>query len=240
MKNFKTDFDIFLNRVKNKENFTITRFGDGEMMIINGKSLNLLSKGVGEFAYDSNNEKYVNSRDLLKKSFTYQSDDYYVGVACKCCVGEEKYENMKITSGQKEENLTWANIFVNSNFNLFNSKMIPALSNRKIYLVCHEASNTTNLPFVVEKVYNVKTDAWLHDLDLITKLKNEIIESDLYDVIFLISAGPFANILVQQLNEHNNNNTYIDLGSVLDKHLGLPSTRGYLNGAPTLNKTCIW
>ena len=72
MKNFKTDFDIFLNRVKNKENFTITRFGDGEMMIINGKSLNLLSKGVGEFAYDSNNEKYVNSRDLLKKSFTYQ------------------------------------------------------------------------------------------------------------------------------------------------------------------------
>ena len=68
----------------------------------------------------------------------------------------------------------------------------------------------------------------------------EITDEGLEDVVFLISAGPFANILVQQLNEHNKNNTYIDLGSVLDKHLSLPATRKYLNGGPTLNKTCIW
>jgi hypothetical protein len=240
MKNFKSNFNALLNRIKNKENFAITRFGDGEMMIINGVSLNLLNKGAGEFAYDSENPEYVKSKELLTKSFSYQSDDYYVGIACKCCVGDDKYQNMKITSGQKEENLTWANIFVNSNFELFNKQMIPALKERRVYLIAHEASDTTNLPFEVEKFYKVKADAWLHNIDLIDELKYEITESELEDIIFLISAGPFANILVQQLNEHNKNNTYIDLGSVLDRQLGLPATRGYLKGSPTLNKTCIW
>jgi hypothetical protein len=118
--------------------------------------------------------------------------------------------------------------------------MIPALDSRRIYLICHETSDSNNLPFVVDKIYKVGTDAWLHDLYLIDELKNEIKEQKLKDVVFLISAGPFANILVQQLNKHNKNNTYIDLGSVLDKHLKLPITRGYLKGAETLKKTCIW
>ena len=240
MKTFKGDFDKFLNKIKNKENFSISRFGDGEMMIINGINLNLLNKGVGEFAYDSKDIKYKISRDLLIESFTYQFDDYYVGIACKCCVGEEKYLNMKKNSGQNEDNLTWANIFVNSNFNLFNTEMISVLKNRNIYLVCHKSSNINNLPFDVKKVYKVNSDAWLHDLSLVDELKNEIKEQKLKDVVFLISAGPFANILVQQLNKHNKNNTYIDLGSVLDKHLKLPITRGYLKGAETLKKTCIW
>lgn len=240
MKTFKGDFSIFLNKIKNHENFAIARFGDGEMMIINGKSLNLLSKGVGEFAYNPNDSKYDISRDLLAESFTYKSDTYHIGIACKCCVGDEKYRHMKTTSQQEEKQLTWANIFVNSNFNLFEAEMIPALSERKIYLICHERSDTSKLPFEVERVYKVKTDAWLHDLSLINKIQNEINTSGLEDAVFLASAGPFANIFVQQMNKYNKNNTYIDLGSVLDAHLRLPLTRRYLVGGPTLQKTCIW
>jgi len=240
MKDFTGDFNTFLNKIKNKENFSISRFGDGEMMIIKGENLNLLNKGIGEFAYDCNNTIYEKSRELLIESFTYKSEDYYVGIACKCCVGEEKYIDMKHSSKQEDSRLTWANIFVNSNFNLFNTYMIPEFRKRDIYLICHNDSKTNNLPFDVKNIYNISSDAWLHNLDLIEKLKLDIDTDNLTDVVFLISAGPFANILVQQLNKHNKNNTYIDLGSVIDKHLGLPITRGYLKGGPTLNKTCIW
>jgi len=239
-KTFKGDFDKFLNKIKNKENFSITRFGDGEMMIIDGIDVDLLHKGPGEYSYKSNDDRYDISRKLLKQSFTSKMDEYYVGISCRCCVGDEKYQNMKKDSGQNENNLTWANIFVNSNFNLFNTQMIPALKSRRIYLICHKASDFNNLPFGTEKIYKVGTDAWLHNLSLIDELKNEIKEQKLKDVVFLIAAGPFANILSHQLYTFDKNNTYIDLGSVLDKYLNLPITRGYLKDANTLNKICIW
>ena len=239
MKEFGLDFKKFLNKIKNKENFAITRFGDGELSIIEGNSLNLLNKGAGEFAYDATNNKYSKSRDLLEESFKYRDKSYFVGVACRCCVGDEKFKHMVNLSEQNESNLTWANIFVNGNFNKFRNEFIPELKNRKLILVCHEASNTDNLPFVAESVYKVKADAWLHNLDLIDLLKNEI-DNGLVDHVFLISAGPFANILVQQLHKHNKNNTYLDIGSVLDVDLKLPVTRGYLRGFNNLNKICIW
>ena len=36
------------------------------------------------------------------------------------------------------------------------------------------------------------------------------------------------------------NNTYLDIGSTLDNMMNLGATRGYLRGADTLNKICIW
>jgi len=240
MKEFGLDFKKFLNKIKNKENFAITRFGDGELSIIEGKGLNLLNKGNGEFAYDPNNKKYNLSRELLSESFTYSEKNYIIGISCKCCVGEEKHNYMKKHSNQKEENLTWANIFVNSNYHRFVNELLPVLKEKKVHLVCHETSNTNNLPFDVKMVYKVKSDAWLHNLDLISTLKTMIDDKNIVNEIFLFSAGPFANILVQQLYKHNKNNTYLDIGSVLDGYLGLPLTRGYLKGASTLRKVCIW
>ena len=38
----------------------------------------------------------------------------------------------------------------------------------------------------------------------------------------------------------NKNNTYIDIGSTLDVIMGMKPTRGYLKGANTLKKECIW
>lgn len=240
MKTFEGDFNLFLNKIKNGEPFSITRFGDGELSIIEGKGLNLLNKGNGEFAYNPNNKKYDISRELLTESFTYLGKNYFVGIACKCCVGAEKYNYMKSLSKQNEDNLTWANIFVNSNYPRFVNKLLPVLKDKKVNIVCHETANTDKLPFEIEIVYKVKSDAWVYNLDLIDVIKSRIDDRNIEGEIFLISAGPFANILVQQLHKYNNKNTYLDIGSVLDGYLGLPLTRGYLNGSPTLRKVCIW
>ena len=55
-------------------------------------------------------------------------------------------------------------------------------------------------------------------------------------------AGPFGNILTHQLFEHNDNNTYIDIGSTLNPFLlgEIGKNRGYLRGAPSLSQVCVW
>jgi len=241
-KTFKWDFDKFLNLIQNNVNFSLTRFGDGEMMIINGTKLDLLKKGPGEFAYIPNNPKCEESRKMLDESFKYVDDNYFVGIACRCCVGNDKHENMKTSCAQPDSNLTWANIIVNSNFDSFNTHMIPSLKTRKLALICHESSNVNHLPFEIEKnlIFKVKADAWIHNINLIDRIKKIIDDNHMEDYVFLISAGPFANILACELHKFNKHNTYLDIGSVLDKHLDLPLTRGYLNGAATLKKICIW
>ncbi len=242
MKTFENDFNFVMDSIKNKKNISISRYGDGELIIIEGTAINLLDKGVGEFEFDPNNEIYKLSQKLLSESFVYHDDSYFVGVACKCCVGEDRFNYMKIKSTQKESNLTWANIFVNSNYKRFTNELLPELKNREVVLVCHEKGDTTNLPFNVkdENIFKIKSNAWLHNLHLINDLKNHIIDNNIINHVFLISAGPFANILVHQLHSFNKNNTYLDIGSTIDGYLKLPLTRRYLRGGDTLNKTCIW
>jgi hypothetical protein len=241
-KTFCGDFYKFLNKIKNKENFAVSRFGDGELFIIEGNDIDLLNKGAGEFAYKSNDVRYETSRNLLSDSFTSVLSEYYIGIACKCCVGEAKFTHMIKASRQPPNHLTWANIFVNSNYKLFLNEFLPELNNRRLAIICHTQSNTYNLPFNIDDdmIFKVSANAWVNNLDLIDILKHKIQNEDMRDVVFLMAAGPFANILSHQLFKFNRHNTYLDIGSTLDTYLSLPITRNYLKGASTLNKICIW
>lgn len=242
MKTFKGDFDKFVNMIKNGEHFALSRWGDGELTILENLPIDLLAKGDGEFKYDPNDPKRQVAREVLMKSYTHQAKNYYIGVACQCCVGKEKFEYMKKLSGQQEENLTWANIFVNSNYKYFLSEFLPALKDKKVILVANEKAraNVKNLPFAVEQFYGVGRDAWISNYPLIQYLQMQRGEFNIMDRVYLIAAGPFANMVTYEMSKNDPYNTYIDIGSTLDKILGLTVTRGYLQGAPTLNKTCIW
>jgi len=243
MKTFEGDFNKFLNKLKNKEPFSLSRWGDGELSILEEKNLDLREKGNGEFRYDKDIEIYQQLRKKMMDSYTHKDDEYYVGVACPCCVGDEKYQHMKTLSGQDEDHLTWANIFVNSNYPKFVDEFIPELNNHKINLIVNEKSSLINIPFPVFPgltVWYVGTDAWVTNYDLVEEISDHIFDNDINNEVFLIAAGPFANILTHKLWEVSTNNTYIDIGTVLDPYLGLKLTRGYLNGGATLNKTCVW
>ena len=240
MKTFGGDFARFLKMIQNNENFALSRWGDGELTILEDKPIDLLWKGDGEFKFDPNDPKYQKMRDILMNSYTYKDKNYFIGVACQCCVGFDKFEYMKKLSGQSEENLTWANIFVNSNYKHFLSEFLPALKGKKIVLIANGKGNCKNLPFEIIRYIPVGADAWINDTKIYNDIRQEMDDLDIRDYIYLIAAGPFANILTYQLWTLNKNNTYIDIGSTLDKMLGLTVTRGYLKGADTLNKTCIW
>lgn len=238
-KTFRKDLEFLLDKI-GKDPFTFTRFGDGEMIIMNDQPIDLLHKNTGEFRYIPSDPRYAKSRELLINSFTHKSRNYIVGVACPCCVGVPNHEAMVAKSGIHPANLTWATLLANSNYFYFMTNFFKKLKGRKVVLISNKLSNLNNFPLNVYKKYSVGRDSWLHNLGLVDEIKELIRKEELKDCYFLFCAGPLSNIACYQLHEFNRENYYIDCGSVFDDLLGLGKTRGYLKGWDTLRKTCVW
>ena len=125
MKTFKGDFDKFAGMIRNHQPFAISRNNDGEMIILFNEFIDLRQKLNGEFIYDPRQADHKYFREKLLESAQFKADNYYVGIACRCCVGNEKHEKLKALTGQDEEHLTWGNIFVNSNYPLYVKNIMP-------------------------------------------------------------------------------------------------------------------
>lgn len=238
-KNFREDLDILLNKIKD-ENIAFSRFGDGEMSIIKKQTIDLLDKNTGEFRFSPDEKKYNIPYQLLAKSFTTNMKNYYISISCPCCVGQTKHLEMLKASGLDRQKITWANLFVNSNYYYFMTNINKFLKDKEVYLISNKNSKIDRMPFNIRGHYPVGADSWLNDLGLIDEIKSDINKNNIKNSCFLFCAGPLSNIACCELFGYNNNNTYLDCGSVFDVLLGLGKTRGYLRGEKTLQKTCIW
>lgn len=120
--------------------------------------------------------------------------------------------------------------------------MVPLYSQYEVVLVSNSSSNLSNLPFEVKKHFTIGKNAWVENYDLINEMKNYIDNENITNHLFLFCAGPFGNILTHQLFQHNNKNTYIDIGSTLNTLLlgDNGKNRGYLRGESSINKICVW
>ena len=229
MKYFSDEIQKLFEKLKNKEKFSFSKYADGEWAMIKGQHIN-----NSEFEYSPSTDEFY--RQKLIESFTYSDDGYYVGISCPCCQGDEHY-NMYKFSNQKDENLTFANLFVNSNYEFFKQFFIEEFKTYDVHLVAHETSNINNLPFKVEEFYPVGDSAWKNNYDLIEKIKN----NNFSNKLFLFSCGPFGNILAHQLWEQNKNNTYIDVGSTLNFWTNAKSfQRYYMFGGHYGSLICVW
>jgi hypothetical protein len=227
---FRQEIETLFGRLKSRVPFAFSKYADGEWSAMRGGFVN-----NGEFI-SAQDEHTEFSRRLLIDSFMYKHPSYYVGISCPCCQGQEFY-NMKTASRQDESNLTFANIFVNSNYNFYKNNFVPEYSNWKVNLIANEKSDISKLSFQVERFFPVGVNAWVNNLDLLGHLKQLNTEGELY----LFCAGPFGNILAKQLWQHNQKNTYLDIGSTLNPWLGFEGfKRGYLYGSEDCNKVCVW
>lgn len=239
MKTFEGDFYYFLDKIVSGEHYSLSRWGDGEAIILQNKFIDLRNKKNGEFRHDPNLDEYKESRKRLELSYTAQDDGYYIGIVCPCCRGQKQYQQMKRKSQQDEEHLTWANLFVNANYRRFINEFVPEMRNHDVVMVVNNKADTSKLPFGVEKTYKVGTDAWNKDYRVIDRIREDYYSSR--DKVFLFAAGPLANILTHELWFYmNKNNTYIDIGSTLDVLMGMKPTRGYQTGKSASNKVCVW
>lgn len=245
MKTFFDELTRFIDKIKNGEPFSLVRFHDGENYILRQVAIDITNKGNGEFKYDPEDTFYDTYRMKLIDSLQYKNLTYYVGIMSGCCVkaGIEGQIWMKEFSCQDEDHMTFATLFFNSNYGRVKDVLIPLLKERDVILVCNEHANLNTLPFDAIRVFTVSKNAWVSNHDLINNLQSLIRTQKINNTIFLFCAGPFSNILIHQLSTywHGKDNTFINLGSVLDSYMFPEPTRWYqTNKNGHGEHTCIW
>jgi hypothetical protein len=220
---------LLFNGLTSGENFSFSKYADGEYSI-------LINKGItncDNWTFEPDKHKLY--RDELLSSFKYKDDGYYVGISCPCCVSNKDVLWMRENVGSTSENLTWANIFVNGNYQFFKDKFIPEFKNHDIVLFANKQAILKPLPFNVNEFIPISNTAWVDNYDLV----NNFPIGQYKNKLFLFCAGPLGNMLAAKFWKYNRNNTYLDIGSTLNTWL-VGANRGYLKGGETINKICTW
>lgn len=223
---FRGDIEYIFYKLKAKDKFSFSKYADGEFAIL----ANFPITNADRWTF--NPEKHAEIRRELIKSFQFKDKEYYVGVSCKCCQPSEVVDWMRVES--KQDILTWANLFVNSNYPFFKSFFIPEFSNHDIVLFARHNARIGNLPFSVEHI-KISDQAFIDNFNLVKEFPIEQYK----DKLFLFCAGPLGNMLAAKFWGVNKSNTYLDIGSTLNPYL-TENNRGYLNKLDHQLKTCVW
>lgn len=237
-KDFFNELCIVGNFIQHKHPFAFTRFSDGELYVMQNKVVKIKDKRVivGEdynnpVSFEKEDEKeflpeqHQNFRSKLIDAYKYTSHTYIKGIPCRCCVGEENHK-WALDNTSPNSNLTWSNLFVNTNYPFFIEQIVPLFKEYEVVLVCNEKADITNLPFKVVKDYRVGANCMINNLDLIDTMVSNHKEDK--GKLFLFSASSLSALLIHKLHESNTYNTYLNIGTTLNFFLKMSMERDYL------------
>ncbi|MBI5686698.1 MAG: hypothetical protein HZC54_16655 [Verrucomicrobia bacterium] len=257
MKTFEGDFHKLLDLLKRREPFAFNRFSDGELFILQNKELILdaqqvkVGEKVTKGLYKQEDFKHFDPRahsfhrDRLVDAFRFRAKNYFKGLSCRCCVGDESFRWQLEFHGSDDENLTWANLLVNGNYPRFIHEMYPLFNGYKTVVVCNDKADLSMFPFLV-KDFRVGYNAMVNDYGLIERMKQWIVENRVEGHLFLFSASAFSKLAIHQLYEHCGRNTFIDIGTTLNPFMKMRLDRSYLKAFwlgtrnADIHKICIW
>jgi hypothetical protein len=200
-----TDFNCFLNKIRNNIPFALIRPADGEYHILQNNTIT----NIDNWTFIKDGKLH---NDLTESIHLASKKNCYVGIPCGCCnINMAKWyiSNFKLHPSYT----TFANVFVNKNW----KNWINFLINEKIPFTfigpCNLPNsffvqNYINIPLHLVNEWDSKGDEYLSNiLNEITKYKNRL---------FLFSGGPISKILVSQAWNKHPYNIYLDVGSSLD------------------------
>jgi len=263
MKHFKKAFKELLQKIKNQENFAFSRFSDGELFIMQDKTVVLADnhyitgniKGPNRYTKEEHKEFYPDKhqkyREKLIECYMHNQDGYYKGICTSSDghVGRENFEWMIDFHGGDHVNLTYSNLLINANYSNFVEEMIPALCERKIIYVVNEMADTSKLPFDIVEKFHIGSNCMINNFDTSEAVASYIRDNKIKDHVILCSAASLSNFIIHDCYKEDNNNTFLDIGSCLNPLLNLEGwryTRGYLtsywlnSGSPFGRQEDIW
>lgn len=225
MKEFKNEFNRIINLLETKESFVFVRYGDGEVALMNGDTISENSQ-----AYQVDKWKSVGMTKLgidLTKSLNNR--DWYFGIPCQCCNENCKKYLLNLLDLPKEQ-ITYANLWVNSNYKLF-IDWIKKIDYEVVLIANENASlNLNNFPFKIKQFLQIQNNCVdYYELNS-EKLINDLLEiaSKYKNTLFLISAGPLSEVIIHHMYNINKINKYVDVGSSLDEYIHNKITRPYM------------
>ena len=262
-KNFHKDFDELVRMIKEGENFAFSRFSDGELFILQNKTVVLAEKHYitgdvsGPNIYTKEEQKEFHPeqhsfyRQKLIDSFKHNQKNYFKGIctATDGHVGRQNFDWMIDFHGGDHANLTFANLLINANYSRFVEEVVPLLGSRKVLYIVNENANVMKLPFSVEKSFIIGSNCMVNNYNVVQEVMDYIEAKDVNNAIVLCSAASLSNFVIHECFKMNQNNTFLDIGSCLNPLLDLEGwkyTRGYLtsywmnSGSPFGRQVDVW
>ena len=244
-KNFKEEFDKILAMLKTKENFAFSRFSDGELFIMQNKTVILANdyyitgdiKGPNTYTEEEQKEFLPDRdqmyREKLLESYKHTQDNYFKGICTgtDAHVGDENFDYQIKLHGGDHETLTFSNLLINANYRRFIEEMVPLFVDREIIYVVNKLAATERLPFKIKKAFQIGSNCMINDYNVAEDVKEYIAKNNIHDHIVLCSAASLSNFVIYENFKEAPNNTYLDIGSCLNPLLNLEGwkyTRGYL------------
>lgn len=202
----------------------VVRYGDGENMIINKKSIpkNSQATNIDKFHFNGGISKlgidlYMSLKGQYGKNYIYCIPFY-----------NPIFTDLYSKIDQKIEYIFTANIFVNRNY----KKTIQLLDSlihdeyKSIILLCNKDANYTN--FAEEVIYFPNEIVEYYEKNrtsIISKAKAISLKYSFR--LFIISVGPLSEVLIWNMYNTNVHNRYIDFGSSVDELIKHKVTRSY-------------
>jgi hypothetical protein len=230
-KDFKCELYKFINLLKQKKNFAFVRISDAEGHILRGGNVEFDDYRIGHNWGWKNDDAHFKSRELLLNTSLCEDNNFYIGLPTH---GDKTFfDEMKGFTKQKDEFLTFALLFMDTNHQYFITDMYAEFKNWEVIGVFRDGADSNRLDLNVIKTFKIQHSAYVNSLYLIDEIKQYIKENHIKNKLFLITGGPFANILIYKLFKFEKENTYIDIGSALDYKLGLGITKSFLDSTIT-------
>ncbi|MBT0882102.1 glycosyltransferase [Campylobacter sp. 2018MI13] len=224
------EFDKIFNKINKNENFALLRYGDGERAIIN----NIRVKAQEGWEVN-NNLKFSNS---LYETLKLNNPKIIHAISCPCCDFASSYFYQQQIDNT---NISLSNIFVNINHKRF-KEYFEKIKKDAVVIANYRAKNKKIGNLNILKYYEISDDC----NDFYNKHLNNLIDEIINDfgtqknLLYVISAGPLAEIIIHKLFENNEENQYIDFGSSIDFYFkDKIQLRPYMdNSSEYANKNC--
>ena len=124
---FKLELDKLIQKIEDKEPMCFVRYGDGEAMIMNNQPISTNTQAYSVDKWSSNGGQ-TKMGFKLKEILKTNDPQWLFGIPCECCnLMCKNYLMNELNVGH--EQITYANMFVNSNYIHFLDQF-PQISNR--------------------------------------------------------------------------------------------------------------
>lgn len=216
-----------------KASFAFNRYGDGEQAIISQEAINA---SQDNWKIEAGPSKI--STDLAETLKNHRGQPFYYGFASIDSV--ESLEGFLIQTEQDLNYITYANLFVNSNYGA-TKKLIDKLVDGKggdVVIIAHEDGKANSKKFKTLKQFmsvmcsliqcQSEGPAWYENNRDIVMDEWRAMAAKYTDTLFLVSCGPLAKVAVSVMWNTNPNNRYVDVGSSIDEVLKGSKTRSYM------------
>lgn len=224
----------FIYKLKNKEPFSFVRFSDGEVEILRNRYLEI-NNGTTAFrgrvfrntfpVFDTKKfdpDVNKNLRMDLLGSALYKNKFFYKGIPTEHNNAIIDRELLLRLNGGFDTNMTFSDLFLNSNYLLYKKSLVPLFKMyKKVYVI---ANFRAKLVDVLDGAIHVKVpDNFFPVYDQTLKATMATLGDIESGSLVLSSASSLSNVVAHKLFIERHDITFLDIGSSLNDLLSLGS-----------------